>query len=120
MAEKLPPEVQARLAQFQQVQEQLKLILAQKQSVQAELRELENVLSELEKLPEDVELYKSVGHILIKTSKSDVVKELNERKEILELRIKTLEKQESYLRKQYEELRKRVTEELMKSYRAVS
>ena len=120
MAEKLPPEVQAKLAQFQQVQEQLKIILAQKQNVQAELREIGNVLAELEKLPDNIELYKNVGHILIKTSKEDVVKELNERKEILELRMKTLEKQEAYLQKQYNELKRKVTEELMKTYRTAT
>jgi len=118
LTEKLPPEVQAKLVQFQQVQEQLKIILAQKQNVQAELREVENVLAELEKLPDNIELYKNVGHILIRTSKEDVIKELNERKEILELRMKTLEKQEAYLQKQYDELRRKVTEELMKTYRA--
>lgn len=120
MAEKLPPEVQAKLAQFQQVQEQLRMILAQKQNVQAELREIESVLAELEKLPDNTELYKNIGHILIKTSKENVVKELNERKEILELRMKTLEKQEAYLQKQYNELKRRVTEELMKTYRTAT
>ena len=117
MAEKIPPELQTRIAQLQQLQEQLRIILAQKQSVEAELREVERVISELTKMSNDAELYKSIGHILVKTSKEDLMKELTEKKEILELRKRTLEKQESFLQKQFEDLRKKVTEELMKTYR---
>lgn len=120
MVEKLPPELQARLVQLQQLQEQLKLVLAQKQNVEAELKEVDHVLTELSKMSDDVELYKSIGHILVKTSKENLMKELTERKEILELRIKTLEKQEAYLQKQYDELRKKVTQELMKTYRGAA
>lgn len=120
MAEKIPPELQTRIAQLQQLQEQLRIVLAQKQSVESELREVERVLSELTKISDNIELYKSIGHILIRTNKEDLVKELTEKKEILELRMRTLEKQESFLQKQFEDLRKKVTEELMRTYRSSS
>ena len=111
LAEKIPPEVQNKLVRLQQLQEQLRLILAQKQSVELEYREVSRVLDELSKIG-DEPLYKSLGHILVLSKKEDLVKELNERKEVLELRIKTLEKQEDYLRKQIEDLRRKVTETL--------
>ena len=116
MAEKVPPEVQNKLLRLQQLQEQLRLILAQKQSAEMELREVNKVLDEISKSPDDIVLYKSLGHVLLRSSKEELVKELNERKEVLELRVKTLERQEDYLQKQIEELRRKITEYLGKAY----
>jgi len=116
LAEQVPPEVQNKLLRLQQLQEQLRIILAQKQSAELELKEVSKVLDEISSAPDDVVLYKSLGHVLLRSSKEQLVKELNEKKEVLELRVKTLERQEDYLQKQIEELRKKVTESLGKSY----
>lgn len=112
MAEKVPPEVQNKLVRLQQLQEQLRLVLAQRQSVELELREVSRVSEEVSKLEEGSSLYKSIGHVLLRTDRESVLKELNEKKEVLELRVKTLSKQEEYLNKQIEDLRKRITEAL--------
>ena len=59
-------------------------------------------------MSDDAEVYRSTGHLLLRTSKSDVEKELSERKEILELRMRTLEKQENVVRNQIEEVRRSI------------
>ncbi len=116
MAERVPPEVQHYAVKYQQLQNLLAQILAEKSAVETELREINRVLSELEKLPDDVEIYKSIGHVLVRTSKADVKKELDEKKELLELRLKALEKQEKEARRQLEEVQAKIKEVLSKSY----
>ncbi|HIQ02873.1 MAG TPA: prefoldin subunit beta [Desulfurococcales archaeon] len=117
MAEQIPPELQNRIMHLQQLQNQLNMIRLQKQSVELELREVERVLRELQSIPANEILYKSLGHILVKTTKEKVEKELNERKEILELRLETLKRQEKHIETQFNDIRRKVTEELTKIYK---
>ncbi|MEM3802106.1 MAG: prefoldin subunit, partial [Saccharolobus sp.] len=53
MAEKLPPEVQAQLAKFQQLKDQLDRLLLEKSTIENELREINRVLDELATLNTD-------------------------------------------------------------------
>lgn len=117
MAEQIPPELQNRIMHLQQLQNQLNMIRLQKQSVELELREVERVLRELQNIPANEILYKSLGHILVKTTKEKIEKELNERKEILELRLETLKRQEKHIETQFNDIRRKVTEELTRIYR---
>ncbi len=120
MTERIPPEIQQYALKAQKIQNQLAQVVTEKSTVEAELREINIVLSTLEKLSDDVELYKSIGHLLIRTRKEDVVKELNERKEILELRLKAIQKQESILRQQLSEVQRKLNELLTRSYQQVA
>ena len=115
MAESIPPEVQTKLMKLQQLQEQLSAIRAQRQSVELELREVSRVLDEIKELPEEEEVYESIGHILVKRKKDDVQKKLDERREILELRLKTLTKQEANIATQIEDLRRKIAGMLAKT-----
>ena len=117
MAEQIPPELQNRIMHLQQLQNQLNMIRLQKQSVELELREVERVLRELQNIPANEILHKSLGHILVKTTKEKIEKELNERKEILELRLETLKRQEKHIETQFNDIRRKVTEELTRIYR---
>ncbi len=118
MAERLPPEAQTYVTKYQQLQNALTQILTEKATVETELREINRILTVLEKVGENEELYRAVGHILIKTSKEDVKKELEEKKELLELRLKALEKQEKEVRRQLEEVQAKLKEMLAKTYQA--
>lgn len=108
MAEQLPPQVQNQVMRFQELQEQLRLIILRKQQFELELREVEAAYEEANNLSPDTTIYKAVGVLLFKTEKDKVLKELSDRKEELDLRIKTLEKQEARLKQQLEELRKSI------------
>lgn len=101
----LSPKVQNQIAQFQQLQQQLQAVLNQKFQMDAQLKEMQRTTEELGKAPEDVVIYRSVGSLMIKAeSKESVLKEIEEDQETMEVRIKTLERQEKSLKDRYQVL----------------
>ena len=109
---RLPPQVQQRLLRLQQLQQTLQGVLTQKQQLEVELTEVEQALSELEKLADTAVIYKSVGSLLVKSEKAKVTTELNERKELLNMRINVLGKQEERLRTQVKDLQGKLQQDL--------
>ncbi len=101
----LPPQAQKVLAQYQQQQELYQSLVQQRQAYELQLKELKKVLEELEKLPDDVELYKNVGHVLYKAKKEEVVKEIKDKIDLIEIKLAGLKKQEDLVRKELEKLR---------------
>lgn len=108
----VPPELQHKLMRLQQLRDQLQTITLRRQQLELELREVEGALGELEKLEVETTVYKSTGILFYKTEKEKLVSELTDRKETLELRVKTLQHQEDSAKKQFEEYRKQVVEVL--------
>jgi prefoldin beta subunit len=109
---KLPPHVQERLLRLQQLQQTLQTVLAQKQQVEFELTEIEQALSELQKMAEDAVIYKAIGSLLVKAEKAKITIDLNERKELLNTRSTVLGKQEERLRGQLKDLQTRLQQDL--------
>jgi len=109
---KLPPHVQERLLRLQQLQQTLQSVLIQKQQVELELTEIEQALSELQKVPDDTVIYKSIGSLLVKTDKVKVTADLNERKELLNMRVYVLGKQEERIRSQIKDLQAKLQQDL--------
>ena len=109
---KLPPQVQERLLRLQQRQQTLQAVLTQKQQLELELTEVEQALGELEKMTDDAVIYKSVGSLLVKSERPKVTSELNERKDLLNMRVNVLGKQEERLRSQIKELQTRLQQDL--------
>jgi prefoldin beta subunit len=108
MAESIPPQVQNQLVRFQEMQEQYKAILARKQQFEIDSKEIDRALQESKALADDAVVYKSVGVLLFKTEKAKIVTELTDKKEELDLRLKTVEKQEQRLKAALEELRRTI------------
>ena len=109
---RLPPQVQQRLLRLQQLQQTLQGVLTQKQQLELELTDVEQALSELEKLADTAVIYKSVGSLLVKSEKAKVTTELNEQKELLNMRINVLGKQEERLRTQVKDLQEKLQQDL--------
>jgi prefoldin beta subunit len=109
---KLPPQIQERLLRLQQLQQALQTILAQKQQVELELTEIEQALSELQKIADDTTIYKAIGSLLVKAEKPKVTADLDERKELLNVRVQVLGKQEERLRGQLKDLQTKLQKEL--------
>jgi len=109
---KLPPNVQERLLRLQQQQQTLRSILTQKQQLELELTEVDQALSEIENLTDVTIIYKSIGSLLVKSERPKVTKELNERKDLLNMRIKVLGKQEERLRTQIKDLQTKLQQDL--------
>jgi prefoldin beta subunit len=100
----IPPQVQAMLGQAESYQQQLQVVIQQKQKVQLELTEAKKALEEIEKVPDDTVIYKTVGSLIVKTEKSKAVEELREKVETLEVRLNALERQEKKLNDKLKEL----------------
>jgi len=108
MAQRIPPELEQAIVKYQQVESQLASIIAQKSVITSEISEVDRTLSILKSTPDDTPIYKNTGFVLVKVSKEEVIKELEEKKEELEIRLNSFTKMEETLRKQLEELRKKL------------
>lgn len=109
---KLPPQIQERLLRLQQLQQTLQSVLAQKQQVEIELTEIDQALSELQKMTDDAVIYKAIGSLLVRAEKAKITADLNERKELLNTRATVLGKQEQRLRPQIKDLQTKLQQDL--------
>ena len=109
---RLPPAIQERLMRLQQLQETLQTVLTQKQQLEVELLEVDQALGQLEKTIGNTTIYKSIGSLLIKTEKEKVTAELKERKELANMRVSVLSKQEERLRSQLKDLQEKLQKDL--------
>lgn len=104
----LPPLLREQLARYDQTQQNLQAVLAQKQQVELELGETEKALEELGKASDSEPVYKFAGNLLVKVKRDDVTKELNEKKELANTRKMVLAKQESRFRETLKDLQTKI------------
>ncbi len=95
---------------MQQSQQNLESIMTQKQHLEMEKLETEKALEELKKAADEDNVYKHAGSILIKSTKQEVITELEERKEMAKTRSAVLEKQESRIKESLKEQEAKITE----------
>jgi len=92
---KVDKETQKKIQELQILEQNLQNLMIQKQAFQLELNETVNSLEEVNKTEDEV--YKVLGSVMLKVNKEEILKELGEKKKILELRVNTIEKQEKLL-----------------------
>jgi len=91
----------------QTYQQQIQVVMTQKAALTLELNEIKKAIEELERTKQG-DVFKISGPILIRVDAKDLKKELDDKKELINLRIKTLEKQENKLKEKIEELRNKL------------
>lgn len=96
-----------KIQEMQILEQRLQNSMLQKQAFQMELAETNAALEEIDKAGDEV--FKIIGQLMIKSEKSKIKTELLEKLKILEIRIKSFEKQEVSLSEQLEKLREEVT-----------
>ncbi|PIN90793.1 prefoldin subunit beta [Candidatus Pacearchaeota archaeon CG10_big_fil_rev_8_21_14_0_10_34_76] len=106
--ENISPEV---VQEMQVLEQNLQNILMQKQAFSLELNEVINAMNEASKSEGDI--YKIVGQVMLKSNKDSIVKELEEKKKIAEIRIVSMEKQEALLESKAKELREEGRKQLL-------
>ncbi|MFZ3077322.1 MAG: prefoldin subunit beta [Candidatus Aenigmatarchaeota archaeon] len=106
----LPPQAQQLLLQMQTFQQQLQNALLQKETMQIQKIELESAKTELEKADEKEEVYKVVGPLLVKGKKSELKKEVDEKLEMIDMRAKSVKKQEEKLKERLKESQQKLQE----------
>jgi prefoldin beta subunit len=104
----IPPKVQNQLGMLQQIQQNLQNILQQKAQYEMAVREAKRAQEEISDATEDAVIYMSVGTVMMQKKKETVNAKLTEKIETLELRIKSLEKQEKMLQGKFEQLQAQI------------
>jgi prefoldin beta subunit len=104
----ISPKIQNQLAMLQQVQQQLQTVLSQKNQYEMAVREAKRAQEEIKDAADDAPMYMSVGTVMVQKKKDAVNTKLSEKVETLELRIKSLEKQEAMLQGKFEQLQTQI------------
>jgi prefoldin beta subunit len=104
----ISPKVQNQLGMLQQLQQQLQTILQQKAQYELAVREAKRAQEEISDSADDAVMYMSVGTVMMQKKKEVVNAKLTEKVETLELRIKSLEKQEKMLQGKFEQLQSQI------------
>ena len=112
--QQIPPMLQEQLSKLQQTQQNLQMIIAQKQQLELEQLETEKALVELNKANDDDAVFKHAGTILIKSNKKDLIEELEEKKELAKTKASLLAKQEERLKTGLKEQETKIQEMIKK------
>jgi prefoldin beta subunit len=108
--QELPPWLREQVARLQQLQQNLQAIMMQKQQVELEVAETDRALEEIKKTGIEDVVYKSAGPLLIKSKKDDVIKELEEKKELSNTRVMVLTKQETRVKDNLKEVENKINQ----------
>ena len=92
-----------KVQEMQILEQNMQNLMFQKQAFQMELSETQVALKEIENSGDEV--YKIIGQLMIKSEKSKVKDELLNKEKIIELRVKSIEKQEDSFAEKLEKLR---------------
>ncbi|PIN76003.1 prefoldin subunit beta [Candidatus Woesearchaeota archaeon CG10_big_fil_rev_8_21_14_0_10_37_12] len=93
---------QENMQRLQLLEQNVQAINMQKQQFQAQLFEVESALKEI---ADSSNAFKLIGGIMVNTDKKSLEVELNGKKDVLTLRIDTLEKQEKSIKDKSKKLR---------------
>ncbi len=104
-------EAQENIGRLQLMEQQAQTLVMQRQQFQSQLFELENALKELEGTDT---AYKIIGNIMVSSKKETLEKELKQKKEIVELRVKNIENEEKKVREKAKKLQEEVLTALKK------
>ncbi|HLD75894.1 MAG TPA: prefoldin subunit beta [Candidatus Norongarragalinales archaeon] len=102
------PDVPPEVIEYQNLQQQLQLVMMQKQQMLIQKKELEKALEEVNASAGP--FYRFVGTVLVAKEKESLQKELSSEKDELGMRIPLLERQEKKFKERFDVVRKKVEE----------
>src|SRR3989338_1187998 len=100
---------QESIQQLQLMEQNLQNLFMQRQQFQTQMLEAESALKEIKATSQ---AYKIVGNIMISSSKEQLEQELQQKKEVLEIRIKNLQKQEDLIKEKAKRLQQEVVQDM--------
>ncbi len=106
----MPPWLQEQIMKLQQSQQNLQSIMTQKQHLEMENAETAKALEELKKVADGDTVFKHAGTVLIKSTKKELIDELEEKQEMAKTRVTVLEKQETRVKESLKEQESKITE----------
>ena len=105
-------DIQNKINQLSMLEQNVQNFAIQKQQFQAQLLEIESAEKELEGSDQS---FKIIGNIMVAKKKEELINDISEKKELLQKRISTIEKQEDKLKEKAEALQKEVLSEMKKN-----
>ncbi len=108
----IPPKVQNQINMLQQLQQQLQTVVNQKNQYELAAQESRRAVEELNDASEDACIYMTVGTVVVQKPKETVLAKLQEKIEMFEVRIKSIERQEKALQEKFEKLQAQVRQVL--------
>jgi len=106
----MPPWLQEQIMKLQQSQQNLQAVMTQKQHLEMEKAETAKALDELKKVADGDAVFKQAGTVLIKSTKQELIDELEEKTEMAKTRVTVLDKQETRLKESLKEQEAKITE----------
>jgi prefoldin beta subunit len=114
MPQQFDEETRVAIQEIQMLEQNFEQLMQQKHLFNMELSETDLALKEIEKSEGD--LFKIVGgQVVIKTSKEKLTADLKHKKELIELRMKSMETQEKEFSDRMEDLRKEIMKKISPS-----
>lgn len=106
----ISPQLQNQILQYQQVQQQLQAVSAQKVQIESQVKEIDRSLEAINQTDDKTPIYRMVGGLLIQAKdRPSLVKDIQEKKETMEIRLRALEKQEKHLKDRFMELHEQLS-----------
>lgn len=102
-------DIQEKIGQIQMVQQNMHNLASQRQQFQLQQAEVETALAEIDA---SEKTYKIIGNIMVSVDKVKIKEDLEEKRQMLDVRIKSIEKQETNLRDKAESIQKEVLQTL--------
>ena len=103
--ENIDDNTKKKISKLQMLEQRLQSFAMQKQSFQTQSMESDNALKEIDNSDDT---YKVVGNVMISVDKAKLKEELTSKKEMADMKISNLEKEEGKLREEASELQKEV------------
>ncbi len=104
-------ETEEKIAQLQNIEQNINTLIAQRQQFQSQDAETDNALSQVDTTDK---VFRIIGNIMVASGKDVVKKELAEKKELIALRLKSIEKQEEKMRAKAKDIQQEVLKEMKK------
>src|SRR3989344_5914058 len=96
---------------LQLLRQNLEAVALQKQQIESQLSELSSALSEIKQTEKT---YKILGRIMVATSRDQLQKDLTEKKDLAEIRLKNFDEQEKRIQKEMEGAQKKYVKDIKK------
>ena len=106
-------DIKEKISQLQALEQNLQHILLQKQNIQTQLIEIDSALEALR--TNSKQTFKIVGAVMIESPKESLLKDLNYKKEVIQVKIKSIEKLEKKLREDLKSLQEDVLKNIKKN-----
>nr|MDO8117537.1 prefoldin subunit beta [Candidatus Sigynarchaeota archaeon] len=112
MSRDLPPDLQQKIRNFQVMQGNLQGLNEQKYTMEDQLKEISTAKELVEKLSNETSIYKSIGGLMVQTSKDKAEADLKETEETISARLKKITMTIERTQSKFDELKNEINNSL--------